>query len=152
METVSIDCCTIFSLQMVEMATPKGIMNMLDGIQANMIGALLTIAKNPCEGIDAYMCRRGRAARAIAKKQGVWSSSWLQRAKARQAHLQRHPESPAGMVMSWHNRKWLQERRASLLAVRKPRATSLSMFASWTGTRSRAGRPCIRFEEGCENF
>ena len=130
----------------------KSFMNRLDGVQSNMIAALSNIARNPCEGIDSYMCRRGRAARGIAKKQGVWSSSWLQCAKAWHNHLQRHPESPAGMVMSWHNKQWLQEQRAALLVKRRPKATGLSLFASWTGTRTSAGRPCVRFEEGCASF
>jgi len=130
----------------------RALMNKIDGVQANMLGALLNLPKNPLEGIDSYMCRRGRAARAIARKQGAWSSLWVERAKAWCHHLQRHVDSPAGMVMAWHNRDWLQKQRAEQLTRRKPKAGHLTILASWTATRKKSGQPSIRFEDGRAAF
>jgi len=122
----------------------------VDNTQSCMIAAMMNLPRNPCESIDAYLCRRGRAAKHLAKKQGVWSEEWRAKAKSWCAHLQRHPESPAGSVMAWHNQVWLQQQRAELLAKRNPRRnTSLSVLAGWTGTRTRAGQPSVRFEDGC---
>ena len=136
-------CCT-------EMGTEFGRLGDRAKRAETLIAAMLNLPRNPHESIDSYMCRRGRAAKHIAKKQGAWSSEWTVKAKSWCAHLQRHPESPAGSVMAWHNQIWLKTQRAKLLAERKPKAnTALSMFAGWTGTRTRAGRPCVRFEEGC---
>ena len=128
----------------------KAIEKDLDQLQNNMMSTLVAITRNPYENINSFMCRRGRAAKVLSKKAGLWSVEWKKRAEKWLSHLKRHPESPGGKVLAHHNIHWLREKRAELLKKRNPKSLKYSLLSGWTDSRVRQGRPSARFEEAIE--
>ena len=129
----------------------KAIETKLDQVQNSMMCTLLDISRNPNETMNSFMCRRGRAAKVHNKKSGLWSVEWRKRACSWHEHLKRHPESPGGMMLAYHNIEWLREKRAEQLRKRNPSSTVYSLIAGWTDTRANRGKPSARFEEACES-
>ena len=107
-----------------------------------------SLASDP--NINSFMCRRGRAAKVLSKKAGLWSVEWKKRAEKWLSHLKRHPESPGGKVLAYHNIHWLRKTRAELLKKRNPKSLKYSLLSGWTDSRVRQGRPSARFEEAIE--
>ena len=122
----------------------------LDLLQNSMMSTIVVITRNPCESINSFICRRGRAAKCLSKKAGLWSVEWRKRAERWLSHLKRHPESPGGIVLAHHNIQWLRERRAELLKKKNPKSLKFSLLSGWTDSRVRQGRPSARFEEAIE--
>ena len=93
---------------------------------------------------------RFSSAKALSKKAGLWSVEWKTRAARWLGHLKRHPESPGGKVLAYHNMQWLRDRRAELLKRKKPKSLQYSLFSGWTDSRVLRGRPSPRFEEAVD--
>ena len=128
----------------------KSIEKELDQLQNSMMSTLVPITRNPYENINSFICRRGRAAKALSKKAGLWSVEWETRAARWLGHLKRHPESPGGKVLAYHNMQWLRDRRAELLKRKNPKSLQYSLFSGWTDSRVLRGRPSPRFEEAVD--
>ena len=129
----------------------KAIEARLDQLQNSMMCTLLNMSRNPSETINSFMCRRGRAAKALSKRAGLWSVEWRKRADRWYRHLKRHPESPGGIVLAYHNFEWLREKRAEQLRRKNPKSLMYSLLAGWTDTRATRGKRPPRFEEACQS-
>ena len=129
----------------------KAIEKELDQLQNSMMSTLVVITRNPHENINSFICRRGRAAKVLSKKAGLWSVEWRRRAEKWLSHLKRHPESPGGKVLAHHNLQWLRERRAELLKRKNPKSLKFSLFSGWTDSRVLRARPSPRFEEAIDS-
>jgi len=129
----------------------KAIEAKLDQVQNSMMCTLINMHRNPNESMNSFMCRRGRAAKVMSRRVGLWSVEWRARAVRWYEHLKRHPESPGGSVLRYHSMEWLRAKRAEQLKKRNPSSLAFTLFAGWTDSRASRGKPCARFEEACES-
>ena len=112
-----------------------------------------TVTSCTCrEEVDAYVRRRGEAARKKNSEHGVWSNHWFGRALDWDEHLAR-PRNLASWpakLRDYRGRQWLIERRASFAPSVASRRSSVSVFAGRTGTRSFPGKVHTRWHDGID--
>ena len=102
----------------------------------------------PGETPLAFVRRRQRDIKQVLNRKGWWSQLWFKRVRAWDAHLDRHPESPAAKMRSWRGEGWLQSARALWANMRSTRDRPWTLTAGRTDTRVTPGRPQMRWHEG----
>ena len=85
----------------------------LDNVQARMSAFVLGLRPHADESIETFCRRRGRAARAQCRAQGLWSDFWFSRAVAWDDHMTRHPETIATGFRNYRDMTWLEARRST---------------------------------------
>ena len=124
----------------------------LDCLQQKMTASLLKLPRDEGEEADAYVRRRGRAARKLCVANGKWSALWFRRAVQWDEHLARplNSNSWAAKLRMYRGRSWLMEQRSKFAPSVASLASPASMLAGRTGTRAQAGKVHMRFHDGIE--
>ena len=120
----------------------------LDNVQARMSALILRLRPHPFEEFEAFCRRRGRAARAQCREQGLWSDYWFSRAVAWDEHMTRHPETIATVFRNYRDITWLEARRSTFANAGSLRQRSWTLQAGRTGTRAAAGFVAQRWQSG----
>ena len=116
--------------------------------QARMSALILKLRPRPLEEFEAFCRRRGRAARAQCRGQGLWSDFWFSRAVAWDDHMTRHLETIATVFRNYRDITWLEARRSTFANVWSLRQRSWTPQAGRTGTRAAAGFVAQRWQSG----
>ena len=121
----------------------------VDILQRRMVATIMRVPPRPGEEPACYFRRRGRAAAAECKKQGVWSRRWFWRVLDWQDHLDRprNGQSWAAKLSRYRDREWFIQRRASLLSSGSSAGACL---AGRTDTRACRGMVQTRWHDGVE--
>jgi hypothetical protein len=120
----------------------------LDALQMKFFGIAAGYRMHPSETPVAFVRRRQRTIKQVLHRRGWWSQLWFKRSRAWDAHLDRHPDSPAAKMRSWQGESWLESARAVWANIRTSRARPWTMTAGRTDTRVAPGRPQTRWHEG----
>ena len=93
---------------------------------------------------------RGRAARAVCNRIGLWSTSWAKRVVSWHDHVVRSECRDAinSKILKYHNNEWLLHKRSQWIAANGINSNRITAFAGRTGTRLNSGHPQPRWEEG----
>ena len=127
------------SFRMSRWPPQRTVATSLDAMQAKMLAIASNMQRRPDEDGLSFLRRRGRYARTLARRHGLWSQHWHNRVLNWDAHLDRHSDHPATAIRDWHDSKWLMLQR--LLSG------SSSIFAGKTGTRATSGKVQPRWQE-----
>ena len=114
--------------------------------------SLLKLPREAREEVDAYVRRRGKAARKLCIANGKWSALWFRRAVQWDEHLARplNSYSWAAKLRMYRGRSWLMEQRSKFASSVASLASPVSMVAGRTGTRAMSGKVHMRFHDGIE--
>ena len=108
----------------------------IDATQRKMVALMLRLTPMPCEDARQFVRRRGRAARSLCIRIGLWSARWYKRATAWDAHVRRghNVSSWSARLVDFRGEKFLAERRAD--------------NNGRTATRTNSGFVCRRWHDG----
>ena len=112
-------------------APQKQIATEVDRLQAKMTATLLRLPYVEGERPEDYVRRRGRLAKRLSRKHGLWSERWFQRATKWDEHLARPRNARywAAKLRCYHDRDWFVLRRSSFVCCSIE--GKLCMFYSW---------------------
>ena len=122
----------------------------MDKLQCRMVSVLMRIPREAYEPFEVWCRRRGRAARAVCSRIGLWSTSWAKRVVSWHDHVVRSECRDAinSKILKYHDNEWLLHKRSQWIATNGINSNCITAFAGRTGTRLNSGHPQPRWEEG----
>jgi len=93
---------------------------LLDSLQRRCLILAQRLPRNCDETMESWCYRRSRAAGALARDRGLWSTRHVQRARAWRDHLlrERNHDSPASILFRFHGAQWRAQRRLAAGSAR----------------------------------
>ena len=110
-----------------------------------MLSRFIKLQPVPGKGIADFLARRAMLAAKLIKPKHKWSVIWAQRTRTWHDHVLRHPVHLCANLLAFRPEEWLRSRRNNFSC------DTLSLTPRGrTNTRAARGKPCQRFEAGCE--
>ena len=133
-------------------APQKQIATEVDRLQAKMTATLLKLPYVEGERPEDYVRRRGRLAKRLSRKHGLWSERWFQRATKWDEHLAgpRNARYWAAKLRCYHDRDWFVLRRSSFAPSVASRESPACSTAGRTATRTGRFKVHARWHDGVQ--
>ena len=117
----------------------------VNSLQMAMLSRFIKLHPVPGEAIADFIARKSMLASKLIKYEQKWAVIWAERTNNWHNHIVRHPDHLCTNLLSFRPQEWLRGRRNMFTC------DSLSLTPGGrTDTRASRGKPCQRFETGCE--